>query len=60
VNIVEILCTYVWKWKNKTWNYSKTEGREDKEWWKGVNLKKIHCKHFWKMSQYTPSTIIIC
>jgi hypothetical protein len=37
VNMVEILCTHVWKWKNETClNYSRNGGRGDKgEWWRG-------------------------
>jgi hypothetical protein len=31
VNMVEILCTYVWKWKNETWNYSRNGGKGEKE-----------------------------
>jgi hypothetical protein len=32
VNIVQILCTYVCKWKNDTcWNYSRNEGGAIKE-----------------------------
>jgi hypothetical protein len=37
VNMVEILCTQVWKWKNETcWNYSRIGERGDKgKWWRG-------------------------
>jgi hypothetical protein len=32
VNMVEILCTHVYKWENETcFNYSRNRGREDKE-----------------------------
>jgi hypothetical protein len=31
VNMVPILCIYVYKWKKETcWNYSRNGGREDK------------------------------
>jgi hypothetical protein len=32
VNMVEMLCTHVWKWKNKIcWNYSRNGGKRIKE-----------------------------
>jgi hypothetical protein len=45
MNMVEILSTHVWKWKNETWwNYSKWRmGDEVNE--GGLNLAKIHCKY---------------
>jgi hypothetical protein len=47
--IVEILCTYVWKWNKDTcWNYSEKEGEGIKENDGGVNLTKINYKHFCK------------
>jgi hypothetical protein len=48
MNLVEILCSHVWKWKNETcWNYSKYWGEKKiKE--NEVNSTMIHCKNFCK------------
>jgi hypothetical protein len=40
-----------------SWSYSKRRRGDEGEWEKGVNLTKIYCKHFLKMSQGTPSAI---
>jgi hypothetical protein len=49
VNLVEILCTHVQKWKNETcWNYSRNGGGEIKENDGGVNSTMIYCKNFCK------------
>jgi hypothetical protein len=32
VNMMEILCTHIWKWRNETyWNYSRNGGKGIKE-----------------------------
>jgi hypothetical protein len=49
VNVVEILGTRVWKWRNETcWNYSKKGCEGQRRMTEGVHLTKIHCKHFHK------------
>jgi hypothetical protein len=37
MNMVEIICTHVRKWKNETcWNYSENKEKGDKgKWWLG-------------------------
>jgi hypothetical protein len=41
INVVEILCTHVYKWKNETcWNYSRN-GRQRRMMAEGVNLTMI-------------------
>jgi hypothetical protein len=63
VNVVEILCTYVWKWKNEIcWNYSGM-GRNGE--WKimieGVNLTMMYCTNFCKchhVPQYNNNMIL--
>jgi hypothetical protein len=50
VNIMQILCTHVYKWENDTcWNYSRNRGRGNEgEWWRVVNSTMIYCKNFCK------------
>jgi hypothetical protein len=45
VNIMQIVCTQVCKWKSETWwNYSRNGGREKKgQWWRGW----IQVWHIW-------------
>jgi hypothetical protein len=36
VNVVEMLCIHVWKWKNVTcWNFQELGGGDKGEWWRG-------------------------
>jgi hypothetical protein len=55
VNIVEILCTHVCKWKNETcWNYSRNGERGDKGEDGGGELTMIYCKNFCKCHTVHP------
>jgi hypothetical protein len=39
VNMVEIFCTHVWKWKNEIcWNYSRNASSELKENYRGGEI----------------------
>jgi hypothetical protein len=36
----------------------KRQSRDDREWWLGVNLTKVQCKHIWKCHKETPVQLI--
>jgi hypothetical protein len=62
VTMIDVLCIYVWKLNNKAcWNCSKKGWRgAEGEWWRMVNLTKIHCKHVCKCDNEILCTANIC
>jgi hypothetical protein len=53
VNVVEILHTHIWNWKNETcWNCSRNGVGGIKKNDDGVNLTMIYCKNFGKCHNY--------
>jgi hypothetical protein len=54
VNVLEILCTHVWKWENEICWHCLEMGEEEKENDGGVDSIMIHCKNFCKCHNVLP------